>query len=44
MTFVPVKTLDEALEIALPTTGPDASRSGADTEQPVAGSAMRSAG
>jgi ATP-dependent Lon protease len=44
MTFVPVKTLDEALEIALPTTGTDASRSGADTEQPVAGSAMRSAG
>jgi ATP-dependent Lon protease len=44
MTFVPVKTLDEVLEIALPTPGPDADRSGADTEQPVAGSAMRSAG
>ena len=43
MTFVPVKTLDEALEIALPAAGPDANRSGADTEQPVAGSAMRSA-
>ena len=42
MTFVPVKTLDEALEIALPTPGPDANRSDADTEQPVAGSAMRS--
>jgi ATP-dependent Lon protease len=41
MTFVPVKTLDEALEIALPRTGPDADRSGADTEQPVAGSAGR---
>jgi ATP-dependent Lon protease len=44
MTFVPVKTLDEALEIALPATVPGANRADADAEQPVAGSAMRSAG
>jgi ATP-dependent Lon protease len=44
MTFVPVKTLDEALEIALPGSKSEAGRSDAESEQPVAGSAMRSAG